>query len=152
MTNLITNQRFVGLLLLLLSGAYLWFIQDIPLDFWSETEPFNARTMPYLYGYAGLIVASLLIITPSSTFDWSRLKNLSYFPAICLLLLLTAYGWCIEYLGFITSTTLLLSVGFLLLGERRFLAIVLVALGLSFVFYFGMDLLDIYLSPGELWS
>ena len=57
MHNLFNNQRLVGLLFLILSGLYVWYIKDIPLDFWSETEPFNARSMPQLYGYAGLIIA-----------------------------------------------------------------------------------------------
>ena len=152
MLRFFTNQRIVGVAFMVIAGLYIWFIRDIPLDFWSESEAFNARTMPTIYGYAGLIVATLLIVTPSARFDWSKLTQLRYAPAISMLSLLVLYGFSIDYLGFLTATVCLLVAGFLLLGERRYLAIGLVALGLSFGFYFGLDLLDIYLSPGELWS
>ncbi len=152
MSNLLTNQRIVGCVFAVIAGLYLWFIRDIPLDFWSESEPFNARTMPYIYGYAGLASSILLIVSPSAKFEWQKLRELHYFPAALLLTLLVAYGFLIDYLGFITATAGLLATGFLILGERRFLPIVLVALGLSLGFYYGLDLLDIYLSPGELWS
>ena len=152
MHNLFNNQRLVGLLFLVLSGLYVWYIKDIPLDFWSETEPFNARTMPQLYGYAGIIVACLLILSPSPQFEWRELRSLRYLPAMGLLSLLTAYGWCIEFLGFLTATSLLLFFSFAILGERRIGLMLFVSVATSVVFYFGLDLLDIYLSPGELWS
>ena len=152
MLNLINNQRLVGFAFLILSGLYVWFIQDIPLDFWSETEPFNARSMPRFYGYAGLAVASALIFLPSDTFDWHQLRKLNYLPALILLALLTVYGWCIEYVGFIAATTCLLFLGFLTLGERRIGLMLLVSVLVSATFYFGLGLLDIYLNPGEIWS
>ena len=152
MLKIITNQRLVGVAFIVISSAYLWFIQDIPLDFWSESEPFNARTMPYLFGYAGLGTAVLLILAPSEFFDWQKLKGLEYVRALYLLTLLAAYGWCIDYLGFITSSIALLAGGFIILGERRPIPILLAAIGLSLSFYFGLDLLGIYLSPGELWT
>lgn len=152
MARLITNQRLVGLFFAIISGLYIYYTSDIPLDFWSESEPFNARTMPYLYGYTGVVLSALLIIAPSPEFNWAELKQLRVLPAAGLLALIIAYSASIEFFGFIVSTFALLIAGFAILGERRFVPMILVALGLSLGFYFGLDLLDIYLSPGELWS
>jgi putative tricarboxylic transport membrane protein len=146
-----TNQRLVGLACLLLAAAYVHFIEQIPLDFWSETEPFNARSMPYLYGYGAMIIATLLILVPGKSFQWSALKGLKYAPALGLLLLLVFFALTIDYLGFVATSSVFLFAGFVILGERHWLKAVITALGMSLVFYFGLSALDIYLSPGEWW-
>lgn len=146
-----TNQRLVGLACLLLAATYVHFIEHIPLDFWSETEPFNARSMPYLYGYSAMIIATLLILVPGNSFNWSRLQGLNYAAGLSLLALLVFYALAIDYLGFIATTSLFLFAGFVVLGERHLLKAIGIALGISLVFYFGLSALDIYLSPGEWW-
>lgn len=149
--SFLTNQRLVGLLFLLLSGLYIHFINDIYLDFWSESEPFNARTMPYLFGYGALACSLLLVLLPARPFEWSNLASLKYAPAACLLALLVFYSVAIDYLGFIVTSSVFLCAGFFVLGERNIFRNIATALGLSLLFYFGLSALDIYLSPGELW-
>jgi len=151
----LTNLRIVGIFFLLVSLGYLWTAQTIPLDFWSEQEPFNARSLPYLIGMACVIVSLLMLILPSPTFDWAQLLELNIVPAVIMLALLSTYGFMIDKLGFLFSTFCLLASGFLLLGERRPLRILLVAAGVTGTFWFIMDLLGIYLNPGDLfldWS
>ncbi len=149
--QIVTNQRLVGFLFLLLSGLYVHFTEQIYLDFWSEAEVFNARTMPYLFGYGAMICASLLIVVPSRPFDWTALLQLKYLPALCLAVLLLFYALAIDYLGFVVTSTTFLGLGFIALGQRQKLKAFGVALTLSLVFYFGLSALDIYLSPGEWW-
>lgn len=148
----VTNQRVVGLLLLVVSGLYIYYIRDIPLDFWSESEAFNARTMPSLFGYGAVITSVLLIVLPGRSFPWSSLKNLNYAPALALLALLSFYSLAIDNLGFIVTTSMFLFGGFFILGERRLVKMSVVALAITLAFYFGLSALDIYLSPGEFWT
>jgi putative tricarboxylic transport membrane protein len=149
MSRWFNNVRAVAASFLLLCAGYVWTAQSIPLDFWSETEPFNARSMPYLIGWTGIAVSLLMLLAPSRSFDWSGLKQLNVMPAVILFLLLATYGFAIERLGFVGSTILLLVLGFVVLGERRPMLISLMAVAMAAGFWLLMDLLGIYLNPGE---
>ena len=149
MSRWFNNIRVVAACFFILCAGYLWTAQFIPLDFWSETEPFNARSMPYLIGWTGLGVSSLMLLLPSQGFDWSRFKQLNVIPAVSLFLLLAAYGFGIERLGFFGATSLFLILGFVVLGERRPALIGLTAITMAAGFWLLMDLLGIYLNPGE---
>lgn len=58
------SSRIVGILFLILFVAYGWFASRIPLDFWSEEETFNARSMPYLIAIVGSLISLLLVTVP----------------------------------------------------------------------------------------
>ena len=146
----LNNLRVVGLFFLLVSLGYLWTAQSIPLDFWSEQEAFNARSLPYLIGAACVVISLLMLILPSPTFDYSQLRELNIVAAVMMLALLSTYGFMIDKLGFLFCTFCLLASGFFLLGERRPLRIMLVAAGVTGSFWLIMDLLGIYLNPGDL--
>tara|TARA_R110002072_G_scaffold113986_4_gene243884 strand:- start:4257 stop:4754 length:498 start_codon:yes stop_codon:yes gene_type:complete len=150
MKPVINNLRLVGGFFFILSLAYLYTAQGIPLDYWGEQEPFNARSLPYLLGVGCAIVSLLLVVLPSPGFDWSEFRQLNYLPAILLLALLSLYGLVINLVGFFVATTVLLAAGFLVLGEQRPWRIALISVGVSASFWLIMDLLGIYLSPGEL--
>lgn len=149
--ELLTNQRLVGVIFLVISMLYIHFTEQIYLDFWSEGEVFNARTMPYLFGYGALICSGLLVLLPDRAFDWASLLQLKYGPAASLLVLLAIFGFAIDYLGFVLTSSLFLSVGFIALGEKKFFKALGIAFAISLTFYFGLSALDIYLSPGEWW-
>lgn len=149
MSSWFNNIRVVACCFLILAAGYLWTTQFIPLDFWSESEPFNARSMPYLIGWACVLISLLMIVLPSKAFSWSNLNDLQVLPALGLFLLLACYGFAIEHLGFVESTIAFLVTGFFVLGERRWLAIALVSIAVAGGFWLLMDLLGIYLNPGE---
>jgi|TARA_B100002003_G_scaffold29528_2_gene24342 putative tricarboxylic transport membrane protein len=149
----INNTRLVGLLFLLLSGAYVYFAGEIPLDFWSEDEVFNARSMPYLIGAGAMVCSLLLILLPSAEFKWRELQNLNWQPLYFILPLISLYGYTLEILGFIVASCLLLFIAFGMLGERRWLRMTGIAAGLVLMFWLLLDSLGIYLAPGALfWS
>ena len=60
------NSKVSGLLFLVLFLAYGYLTRDIPLDFWAQEEPFNARTLPYAISVGGVLVSLLLIVVPSA--------------------------------------------------------------------------------------
>jgi hypothetical protein len=54
----------------------------------------------------------------------------------------------LDYLGFIVTSWLFLVSGFLLLGERNYRRVGVCASLLVGIFWFLLDLLEIYLAPG----
>lgn len=153
----ITYFRSVGLFFLCLSCAYLYFGHEIPLDFWSEGEVFNARSMPYLIGIAGILVSIALIFTRSSatslggTDQWHELKQLNWTPTIAFAFVIGLYALLLEYLGFIVCSTLLLFCCSAILGERRWLTMIILSISVVCAFSLLINWLGIYLAPGDLW-
>lgn len=145
-----SNARISGLLFFGLFSAYGYLAMDIPLDFWSEEEPFNARSLPYLIAAFGIIVSLLLVVLPSGSTDWKAMTRLKWRPAIFLLLAMSLYGTLLETLGFIVATLLFLMTSYAILGERRAIPMLIASLPLILGFWLLMDFLGIYLSPGEL--
>ncbi len=142
------SSRIGGILFLLLSGCYGYFAGEIPLDFWSEQEPFNARSMPGFIAIAGIVVSILLIAAPSAKTDWGQLQHMNWRPAALLLVMMSVYGLAFEYLGFVVSTIVFLIVSFIVLGERRVAPMVLVAIPLVGGFWLILKLLGIHLETG----
>ncbi|MDP4599218.1 MAG: tripartite tricarboxylate transporter TctB family protein [Pseudomonadales bacterium] len=145
-----TSARLGGVLFLLLSGCYGYFAGTIPLDYWSEQEVFNARSLPYAIACASVLCALLLILVPGPGTDWAFARQLNWRPALLLLMLMSAYGALLETLGFIVATVLFLVTAFLCLGVQSIPRAALVAFGIGLVFWLLMDQLGIYLAPGDL--
>jgi putative tricarboxylic transport membrane protein len=145
-----SNAKISGLFFFCLFLAYGYLATDIPLDFWSEQEAFNARTLPYFVAAFGMIVSLFLILLPSGPTDWKAVTRLRWSPAILLLLAMSIYGALFETLGFIVATLLFLVSGYVVLGERRIVAMLLASVPLVLGFWLLMDFLGIYLNAGEL--
>ena len=122
----------------------------IPLDFWSEEELFNARSLPCAISAAGIPISLLLIMLPSAETHWRAVFELHWSPALQLLLAMSVYGIVFEYLGFIVATLLFLLAGFAIFGERRPGLMLVAALPLTPGFWLLVEFLGIYLGPGEL--
>ncbi len=74
-------------------------------------------------------------------------------PVVALMVLTLAYGFSLDWLGFLISTTLFLIAGFRILGEKRLKVLLLVAVPFVFIFWFGLtQLLEIYLAPGRIFG
>lgn len=147
-----SNARISGLFFLLLFSAYGYLATDIPLDFWSEEERFNARSLPYLIAIFGMVVSVLLVILPAQPTDWKALTHLRWKPAILLLVTMSLYGLLLETLGFIVASLLFLVTGYGLLGERRKVLMLIASAPLILGFWMLMDFLGIYLDPGNLFA
>jgi putative tricarboxylic transport membrane protein len=79
--------------------------------------------------------------------------HLNWKPVIGLMLISLAYGFALDWLGFLISTTLFLIAGFRILGEKRVKILLLVAVPFVFIFWFGLtQMLDIYLAPGRIFG
>ena len=140
--------RIVGVIFALLFLGYGYVATGIQLDFWSEAETFNARTFPYMIAIGGGFVAVLLSLVPVKAEPVDvKLRNA---PALILILLMIAYSYLLEPLGFPIATTAFLACAFLVLGERRKILIGCVSVGLTASIWATMGALGIYLEPGLL--
>ena len=143
------RQRLGGLLFLALSIGYGIVAREIELDFFSETELFNARTLPIMLAMAGVVISIALILTARDEEAAIPIRSLNWRPAITLLAALWAFGLLLEGLGFIIATSIFLSIGFIVMGERRWLRIVATAVPVALGFWVVMSLLDIQLPSSE---
>jgi|TARA_B110000263_G_scaffold191006_1_gene168835 putative tricarboxylic transport membrane protein len=133
---------------LILFCLYLYFSGDIYLDFWAEDALFHARTFPYFIGIAGVFIAALITVLPPKEVSPPVITNWHILPAVLLVSLTSVYGLFLDYLGFIVTSWLFLVSGFLLLGERNYRRVGVCASLLVGIFWFLLDLLEIYLAPG----
>jgi putative tricarboxylic transport membrane protein len=146
------NSRVGGVLFLILSVLYGYYANDIPLDFWSEQEAFNARSMPRIIAGAGIVTSILLIMLPSGRTDWTLMSRQHWLPTAALLVLMSIYGLILEPLGFALSTTLFLCAAFGVLGERNPVRMLAVSIPMALGFWLLMDSLGIYLGPGTVFE
>ncbi len=157
----ITSDRLSGFVFILLSAAYGYFAQQIPLDFFSETEVFNARSLPTLIAIFGVAIGLTLLVsqaTPATRIaaqeetgaDEER-PNFAYGPLL-LISLIFCYAWLLPLAGFLLSTSGFLWLSFLTMGERRWIRMILVAVALPFAFQWLISSLGIYLDPGHFGS
>ena len=144
------SQRLSGLFFVAVFVAYGYTAQDIQLDFWAAEEAFNARSFPYLIALGGSLLSLLLVFNPPASLPEIGIRNMNWPGFLGLLGLMIGYGILLEPTGFIVSTTLFLIIGYLILGERRLLPILLASFPVVISFYFLMDFLGIYLSPGTI--
>lgn len=143
----ISKDRLGGLLLLAFCVAYAFLSQQIRLLPFQENVAFHARTMPEVLSVLGIGLSVIVIAFPGSKkqldftgFDWVKV--------ILFLALMSAYGFTIRSFGFIASTSLFLMIGFWLLGERRPLYLVAVAVPLVVLFWVLMTQgLDVFIEP-----
>ena len=141
-----------GLLFLLLSVLYGWFIQDIAMLPGDELEPFHARTLPYALAAIGTVLSLALIVSAGPVSVRPENDGRWYIGLTAsLLVLIVLFGLVLKWLGFLIATVVFLAGGFWLLGERR----PKIMLGVAIPFAVGLWLLltqalGVYLAPGKL--
>lgn len=144
------SYRIGGLVFLVFSLFYGWVAFDITLDYWSEQETFNARSLPLILSGFGVLVSTLALLQGTES-AWHIPTHLNWRPAIYMIFFMTVYGFCLEFLGFFIATALLLGSGFYLLGERRPIRLLIITLTLVTSFWAMMNSLGVYLDPGLWW-
>ena len=143
----VQGERLMALALLLFSLAYLVLGWRIPVPDASDDSPFSARSFPLALGVLGTVLSAALIVRPSSTatigvsgFAWGRTAG--------LLLMMTGFALLIPHLGFAVTAALFLGGGFFLLGERRPIVLLPVALGVPLCFWALLRALGVTLDWG----
>ncbi|HEY7864891.1 MAG TPA: tripartite tricarboxylate transporter TctB family protein [Psychromonas sp.] len=150
-TSLLCRDRVGGLIFLIFCLTYGYQTTLIPLYPGDEYAPFTARTLPWMLTAAGIISSLLLIVMAQPDEKSGAVLDFDWKLLITFILLMTAYGFGLSWIGFVLATSLFLLAGFWVLGERR--KSVLFGASFPFVIAFWLLLtkgLDIYLEPGYL--
>lgn len=151
-----TLDRVIALFILLvclLYGYSAWFIMDAQIAPFMARNPVWPSSFPKILAIGGVFFALLVLISPHRAkdepdIDLSNWSNYNYGQAIGLLALMTAYALLLLPLGFLISTFLFLMLGSLILGERRWIAMLL-ASGIASIgiWYLVQEVLGIFLRP-----
>lgn len=150
-------DRWIALVLLgicLTYGYAAWFTMDGGLAPFMQRNPVWPSTFPKVLSILG-ILASLAILlgfekteTRESEVDYRRLGDYHIWQALLLLGLMVAYALCLRPLGFIFSTTAFLILGSYILGERKWLVMVIISvIATLVVWYLVQQVLGIYMRP-----
>ena len=150
---ILTRERIGAMFFLVLSIVYGYLSYQIKLYPGDELEAMTARTLPIFLSVMGVVFALVLLVTGNKQESGRNIASLDWKPVMLLMLLSLAYGFTLDWLGFLLSTTLFLIAGFRILGEKRLKVLLLVAVPFVFVFWFGLtQMLEIYLAPGRIFG
>ena len=151
-----TLDRVIALFILLVCLIYgysAWFIMDAQIAPFMARNPVWPSSFPKLLAIGGVFFALLVLISPhrpqdEPDIDLSRWSDYNYGQAIGLLGLMLAYALLLLPLGFLASTFLFLILGSLILGEKRWVPMILAA-GIASVgiWYMVQQVLGIFLRP-----
>ena len=148
-----SKERIGALFFLTLSIVYGYLAYQIRLYPGDELEAMTARTLPLVLSGLGIFFSLVLFATGGKKEAGRNIAGLDWKPVILLMLVSLAYGFALDWLGFLVSTVLFLIAGFRILGEKRPKVLLLVAVPFVFIFWFGLtQMLDIYLAPGRIFG
>jgi len=156
-------NRLVALGLLAFSSGYFYLSYSYNLLPFERFLPVKPNTMPIGLAIAGIICSLAILIQPKSQDNeikgdgtvnqqdreyLNNLKKYNWNQGIGLLVLATAYALSLRLLGFIIGTTSFLFLGGILLGDRRYILIIIVSITSSFIVWYLVDqVLTIFLRP-----
>ncbi|MDO6729946.1 tripartite tricarboxylate transporter TctB family protein [Marinovum sp. 2_MG-2023] len=150
-------DRWIALILLgvsLVYGYTAWFTMDAGLAPFMKRNPIWPSTFPKVLSV--LAVGACLVIVSGieksepteAEIDYRRLHEYKLGQAVLLLGLMVAYALCLRPVGFILSTTAFLFLGSFVLGERKYLLMISVAvIATMIVWYLVQQVLGIYMRP-----
>ena len=142
----ISSVKIISLLFFVLSAFYLYTAYQIQVFSFDENAPFNAKTFPIYFGYAGMFLAGLKIILPERLKEEVDHKVLDYKKVIFLVIIMVFYGLTILRVGFFVSTSIFLLLSYYFLGERRWKFMIIFSFPFVAIFMFLLHgLLNIYL-------
>lgn len=153
-------DRWIALVFVLFCLVYgygAFFTIDQLLPPFMLRNPVLPSTFPKVLAVVGLICGLVVLLglekpapgTPKvPDIDYRRLTEYKLGQALMLLGLMVAYALALRPLGFLFSTFAFLTLGAALLGERRFIVLLPVAvLATGGIWYLVQEVLGIFLSP-----
>ncbi|MFL4468747.1 tripartite tricarboxylate transporter TctB family protein [Tateyamaria armeniaca] len=150
-------DRWIALILLGICLAYgyaAWFTMDAELAPFMRRNPIWPSTFPKVLSILGIIATTVILLgfeksePKEAEIDYRRLGDYHLGQALILLALMVAYALCLRPLGFLFSTSAFLILGAYVLGERKYLIMVLVSVIAAFVvWYLVQEVLGIYMRP-----
>lgn len=152
-------DRWIALVLLgicLIYGYTAFFTMDESLAPFMRRNPIWPSTFPKVLAVIGALAAFVILIglegpqkpPKEGDIDYRRLGDYKIGQAAALLILMAAYALLLRPAGFILSTTGFLILGSVILGERNWLMMIVVAgVAAGFVWYLVQEVLGIFMRP-----
>lgn len=142
-----TKRRIGAFLLLGFCIAYAVLAQRIPLLPFQAKSAFHARTMPEILSVLGIGICIALIVLPSPA-EYVELKGKNWLIGLAFLVLMSIYGLTIRPFGFVLASTMLLGVGYWLLGERKLWLLAATSVPVAIAFWALMSIgLGVFIEP-----
>ena len=146
---------FVILLVCLAYGYTAYFTMDDGLPPIMRRSPIWPSSFPKVLAVGGILLSLVILLglekapkKENPDIDLSRLGDYKVGQAVILIGLMVAYALLLRPMGFLLSTFLFIFIGSFILGERRYVRMVLVAaITAGTVWYLVNIVLGIFLVP-----
>lgn len=155
-----TLERTIAFIILCIAMAYgyaAFFTMDALLPPFMQRNPVWPSTFPKIIAVFSILAALLILLgvekTPEAQnsegdMTFSKIGSYDWPQALGLLGLMVFYALALRPIGFLLATFLFLFLGAMILGERRFIPLVLIsAISAASVWYLVEGVLGIYLRP-----
>lgn len=151
-----TLERFLAIFFLTLAAGYCYtafFVIDATLAPFTRLSPVWPSSFPKIISSIGIVVGLYLVFSTSKSVEKTEaereaIKNYQWKPALLLLVMMVAYALLLRPIGFIITTFCFLSLGAMILGEKKFPLLFTVALICAGgIWYLVQQVLGIYLRP-----
>lgn len=154
-------DRWIALIFVALCCAYgyaAFFTMDQLLPPFMQRNPVWPSTFPKVLSILGVVVGLVVLLglekpDPSAEdkapeINYRRLTEYKLGQALALLGAMAGYALLLRPVGFLAATVLFLTLGAVILGERKLhLLIPIAAAAAFFVWYLVQQVLGIYLTP-----
>ena len=150
-------DRWVALVLLgicLTYGYTAWFMMDGSLPPIMKRLAVWPSSFPKVLSIAGIILSSIVLLgiekgeVKVGDIDYRRLHEYKLGQALALLGLMVAYAILLRPAGFLLATSGFLIGGSVILGERRWVVMIVVSAIATFgIWYLVQEVLGIFLRP-----
>ncbi len=147
----------IFILLCLIYGYTAFVTMEANLLPFELNMVFLPNTMPKWLSILGVIVGLVVVIQSgpkayaeidAGEIDYRNMRQYKLAQALFLLGLMVAYALLLRPIGFLASTTLFLAGGSMILGERRYIVLIPVAVFTAFlIWYLVQEVLGIFLRP-----
>ena len=151
-------DRWIALvigLVFVIYGHTAFFGMDDLLPPILKRNPIWPSTFPKILSVVGVLAAVAVAVNIEKSskqvgddMDITKWRQYKLFDAAMLIAGMIIYALTLRSLGFLTSTFLFLSLGGVLLGERRYILLVVVSAAASYGIWYLVDsVLGIYMTP-----
>lgn len=155
-----TLERAIALVFIVVCLAYgytAFVVMEASLLPFERNLAFLPNVLPKWLSVIGVVVGLAVLIQSRAGaegeedpdgIDTGNLRQYNLGQTILLLALMVAYALLLRPVGFLTTTTLFLAGGAVILGERRYALLVPVAVLAAFlIWYLVQEVLGIFLRP-----
>ena len=154
---MMTLDRWIAAIFLVICIVYgytAYFTMDVGLPPFMQRNPVWPSTFPKILAALGIICSIWVLVTAKEMplkeddIDHRRLGEYKIGQALILIALMIAYAIALRPIGVLASTTIFLTAGAAILGERKLhIALVIAVIAAFSIWYLVQEVLGIFLRP-----